>query len=179
MEKIGKDYEPPKLISKKELVSYNLDEKFRDQFIYSIKENNSENLVVKWFDHVERKVDGFIEGEWSNKLSDRTKNVVFSTKGSYLAVCEPEGVRILAGDNLVQIGFYRHEGVTDVAFSTNETFMISHNKISENVRGHERYIIWSVESQLSLKEYKGLPHQSLASFQFNNDETRLAIIREN
>jgi uncharacterized protein with WD repeat len=121
-----------------------LDEKFRDQFIYTIKENNRENLIVKWFDHVERKTQDVKEGEWANKLADNTKNVAFSKKGTYIAICEPEGVRILAGDGLSQVGFYRHEGVTDVAFSSNESYMITHNKASENVRKHERYIIWSV-----------------------------------
>lgn len=39
------------------LIAHNTDEKYRDQFIFAIKEGNSFRLVLKWFDHIEKKVE--------------------------------------------------------------------------------------------------------------------------
>lgn len=75
---------------KKELIGHNLDEKFRDQFIYINKENNLNKINNKWFDYIEKKIDDVSLSE-NNKsqisIAEDTKNVIFSKTGNYLAIC--------------------------------------------------------------------------------------------
>lgn len=77
-------------------MSYNFDERQRDQFMYTVLENNKLKLVLKWIDHIEKKVEEIV----SIELAQGVKNVYFSAKGTYAAICEPHGVRVLGGNRL-------------------------------------------------------------------------------
>lgn len=52
-------------------------------------------------------------------MADSANNVVFSPKGTYIAICESEGVRVLGGTNFKEKGFYKHKGASHVCFSPN------------------------------------------------------------
>lgn len=74
---------------------------------------------MKWFDHIEKKTDEALSEKEAKNLTEGTKSVLFSSRGTYVAVCEPKGVRLLVGNDLREKAFYNHEGVTDIIFSPN------------------------------------------------------------
>lgn len=76
--------------------------------MFTIKQGNTSKLYLKWFDHVEKKTLEALKEQDCKLLGEGKRNVVFSTKGTYIAVCEPKGVRILVGSNLSEKGFYSH-----------------------------------------------------------------------
>ncbi len=45
--------------------------------------------------------------------------MVWSPRGSYLAICETDGVVLYGGKNLRKKAFYEHKGVINVCFSPN------------------------------------------------------------
>lgn len=53
--------------------------------------------------------------------------------------------------------------------------MISYNQVKGNTRSQESFILWAVEPEISLQKFKAQPLQTLSSFQFNEDESKLAI----
>ena len=59
-------------------------------------------------------------------IKERIKNIVISPRGSYIALCNNEGVRLFVGTNLQEKAFYPHRGACEVAFSPNENYMITY-----------------------------------------------------
>ena len=62
-----------------------------------------------------------------------------------MAVCEDKGVVLYGGKNMQKKAFYEHKKAFDVAFSPNETFMITFNGNDASVKGTDNLILWGVE----------------------------------
>ena len=63
-----------------------------------------------------------------------------------------------------------------MAFSPNETFMVSFNGNDSYAKTQENLIVWAVQEEIKLQSFKAHSHQDLQSFQFTKDEARLAIV---
>lgn len=71
--------------------------------------------------------------------------MVWSPRGSYLAVCDPEGVALYGGDNMKRKVYFEHRGVIDVGFSPKETYLVTFNGNDGVVKSTENLILWAVE----------------------------------
>jgi len=57
--------------------------------------------MLKWFDHVEKKTsEVFPDGVEEQNLGEGIRNLVYSPRGTYIAVCERSGIRLLNANTL-------------------------------------------------------------------------------
>ena len=98
----------------------------RDQFVIRAHTNEGDQIHLNWFDNMSKEANDAQDGKPILSKS-AVNNVVFSHRGNYCAVCEADGVRVYVGQTLKEKAFFQHVGVIDVAFSPNETYLISFN----------------------------------------------------
>ena len=114
------EYVEPTIIKREAAQYYNIDNKYRDQFVY--KENDE--IQLNWFDFMEKKPIKATEG--TIKFEKCTK-VEWSPLGTYLVVYLGNGFSLHSGPTLLRVGWFPHNKVLNVRFSPDESYAVSFN----------------------------------------------------
>lgn len=115
--------------------------------MYRLSGSDSEKLYLKWFDHVEKKLEDAITNGSDDRtidLKERIKGIYTSPRGSYVAICNSEGVRLFVGNDLKEKAFFPHRGACEVAFSPNENYMVTFTGAENLAKAFESIMLWSI-----------------------------------
>lgn len=87
---------------------FNFTENHIDQFAFAEKRTDGIKLNLSWFDYIEKNPEPALEEEYEKNItiSPNASKLVWSPKGSYLAVCEVNGVTLYGGKNMKKKAFY-------------------------------------------------------------------------
>jgi len=129
-------------------------------------------VYLQLLDHLDKSAASALSSEYLS-LGYQVNKMVFSPRGSYLAICTNEGVHLYVGNSLKYKGLLRQAGSIDAKFSYDERFMITSNG---NLRkNRENFIIWAVEEEIKIKSYRAQRGQNMEAFEFSQDNENLAI----
>jgi hypothetical protein len=153
----GAEFKEPVLTTSKDRIDHNQDPEFRSQFLF----REDKLVYLQLLDHLDKSAASALSSEYLS-LGHPVNKMVFSPRGSYLAVCTNEGVHIYVGNSLKYKGLLRQAGSIDAKFSHDERFVITSNG---NLRkNRENFIIWAVEEEVKIKTYRAQRGQNLEAF---------------
>ena len=108
----GPEFKAPNLTSFKERREHNLDEQFRSHFVM----REDKMVYLQLLDHLDKSAKSALSGDFM-QLGHNVNKMVFSPKGSYLAVCGSEGTHLYVGPELKYKGLLRQVNAVDAKFS--------------------------------------------------------------
>jgi hypothetical protein len=98
VENIETHFNKPKYLSNKEMLSFNFEDGHIDQFIFREKRPDTNKVYVNWFDYIEKTPKSALGSDESIDIPEKVINkIVWSSRGSYAALCLKDGVVLFGG----------------------------------------------------------------------------------
>jgi hypothetical protein len=113
-QQVGAEFHVPTFTTTKDRKEHNLDEQLRSQFV--MREDKS-LVYLQWLDHLDKSAKSSLTSEFM-QVDCQVNKMVFSPKGSYLAVCCKEGTHLYVGVDLKYKGLLRQFNPIDAKFSS-------------------------------------------------------------